>query len=140
MCEEGENLPSQSSIILSAGNRKAIHLDLLEMKQKSGYTHIVVYTPVHMDNTVVNTDVYNPRDRRISYYLLRWINFWRTSTVVEKTVPGAAFYNLSLIGMEYPCQAYMVNVESDNCVNQNGKSEPGVAMFITPWANIAGTC
>ena len=82
----------------------------------------MVYTPVHMDNTVVNTDVYNPRDRRISYYLPRWINFWRTSTVVEKTVPGAAFYNLSLIGMEYPWQAYVVNVESDNCVNQNGKS------------------
>ena len=52
--------------------------------------------------------------------------------MVEKTVPGAAFYNLSLIGMEYPWQAYVVNVESDNCVNQNGKMETGVAMFITP--------
>ena len=57
--------------------------------------------------------------------------------MVEKTVPGAAFYNLSLIGMEYPWQAYVVNMESNNCVNQNGKFEPGMAMFITPRANIA---
>eukprot|EP00092_Neocalanus_flemingeri_P010254 GFUD01011050.1.p1 GENE.GFUD01011050.1~~GFUD01011050.1.p1 ORF type:complete len:1057 (+),score=343.38 GFUD01011050.1:48-3218(+) len=138
VCEEGENLSSKTSIIPSKGKRKAIHLDLLEMKQKFGYTHIVVHTPVYTEDTRVNIDVYNPRERSISYAVPKWINFWRQFTVVEKTVQGAVFYNLSLTGIDHPWQAYVVKADPRQCMSENEeKPNFGLAMFITPWANDA---
>eukprot|EP00090_Calanus_glacialis_P013911 TRINITY_DN2253_c0_g1_i7.p1 TRINITY_DN2253_c0_g1~~TRINITY_DN2253_c0_g1_i7.p1 ORF type:complete len:1052 (-),score=349.76 TRINITY_DN2253_c0_g1_i7:167-3322(-) len=138
VCEVGENLSSKSSIIPSKGKRKVIHLDLLEMKQKFGYTHIVVHTPVYTEDTRVNIDVYNPRERRVTYAVPKWINFWRQFTVVEKTVAGAVFYNLSLTGIDNPWQAYVVTAEPSQCSAQaEEKPHYGLARFITPWANDA---
>jgi glycosylphosphatidylinositol deacylase len=132
VCEVGENLSKHSAIIPSKGKHKAIHLDLVEVKQKHGYSHIVVHTPVYTEGTTVNIDVYNPRERRISYTVPKWINFWRQFTVVEKTVPGAVFYNISMTGIDHPWQAYTVTAESAQCGER-----VSMARFITPWANDA---
>ena len=101
VCEVGDNLSGESSIIPSKGKRKAIHLDLLELKEKHGYSHIVVHTPSYTEDTRVNIDVYSPRERRMTYSVPKWINFWRQFTVIEKTVAGATFYNISLTGIEH---------------------------------------
>jgi len=138
VCEVGENLSKSSAIIPSKGKRKAIHLDLLEMREKHGYSHIVVHTPVYTEDTRVNIDVYNPRERRISYTVPKWINFWRQFTVVEKTVAGAVFYNLSLTGIDHPWQAYVVTASPSQCSPKTDeKPHFSLARFITPWANDA---
>jgi len=137
VCEEGENLSSKSSIIPSKGKRKAINLSMIKMK-KLGYSHIVVHTPVYTEDTRVNIDVFNPRERRISYAVPKWINFWRQFTVVEKTVAGAVFYNLSLTGIDNPWQAYVVTAVQSKCAaTEEEKPHFGLARFITPWANDA---
>ena len=70
----------------------------------------------------MNIDVYAPRERRISYAVPKWINFWRDFPVVEQTVAGAVFYNLSLTGMENPWQAYRLTATPLRCA-QPGEGE-----------------
>ena len=41
-------------------------------------------------------DLYDPRERRLTYTVPKWITFWRSYTVLERTVSGAVFYNISL--------------------------------------------
>lgn len=134
MCESGDNLSDQSYIIPSKGKRKAIHLDLKEIKAKNGYSHIVIFTPVHTEDTTINIDLYNPRERRLSYTVPKWISFWKEHVVLQKTVANAVFYNLSLEGIDHPWQAYNVKVQPEYCADQS-KPSFGLARFITPWAN-----
>jgi hypothetical protein len=41
-------------------------------------------------------DLYDPRERSLSYTVPKWITFWRSYPVLERTLPGAVFYNISL--------------------------------------------
>ncbi len=41
-------------------------------------------------------DLYDPRERSVSYAVPKWITFWRSYPVLERTLPGAVFYNISL--------------------------------------------
>ena len=46
--------------------------------------------------TQVNMDLYDARERSVSYMVPKWITFWRSYPVLERTQPGAIFYNISL--------------------------------------------
>jgi hypothetical protein len=41
-------------------------------------------------------DLYDPRERSVSYTVPKWITFWRSYPLLERTLPGAVFYNISL--------------------------------------------
>ena len=114
VCTEGENL-SMKSLVLPGKRRKALHLDLLELRKTEGFSHVVLHSPGGSEGTKVHIDVYNPRERQVSYAVPKWITFWREFPVVEQTVAGAVFYNVSLTGMENPWQAYNVKVGGVLC-------------------------
>ena len=57
---------------------------MMEMEQE-GFSHIVVNIPKNSDNSRINIDVYNPRERSVTFPVPKWINFWRTVTVVDMT-------------------------------------------------------
>jgi len=135
VCEEGENLSGLSTILPSRGKRKAIHLNLMRLAQDRGFTHIVVRTPAKTEDTRVHMDMYNPRERRISYMVPKWINFWRMFPVIQSTLTGAVFYNISLTGIDQPWQAYTVHVTPLQCQpSKDDKHQLGLARFVTPWA------
>ena len=94
-----------------------------------GYSHIVVFVPIHTDGIRVNVDVYNPAHRQVKisenivlcnynsscyekfqisttcYIILqvsvdlpRWITGAFSYPVIDNTVVGSVYYNLSLKG------------------------------------------
>jgi len=112
-----------------------IQLDMMEMEE-AGYSHIVVNIPKNSDNSRINIDVYNPRERSVSVPVPKWINFWRQVTVVEMTSVGAVYYNISLTGLDQAWQSYVVTATPAQCrtdINLK-KVHYGLARFITPWS------
>ena len=135
VCVESESLSSGSMILPSRGKRKMIQLDMMEMEE-AGYSHIVVNIPKNSDNSRINIDVYNPRERSVSVPVPKWINFWRQVTVVEMTSVGAVYYNISLTGLDQAWQSYVVTATPAQCrtdINLK-KVHYGLARFITPWS------
>jgi len=136
ICDEGENLSGLSAIIPSKGKRKAIQLDMHNLKTKYGYTHVVVHTPVNTQDTKVNIDLYDPREREVVYTVPKWISFWTSYPVIKQTIPGAVHYNISLAGIDHPWQAYVIKTTPLQCKHeQPDQVHYGLARFITPWAN-----
>ena len=137
VCVESESLSSSSVILPSKGKRKMIQLDLWEMQEKHGYSHIVVNIPKDSEQSKINIDVYNPRERSITYPVPKWINFWRQLTVLEKTVVGAVYYNLTLTGLDQTWQSYVVSALPVMCRTDALMSTPhyGLASFVTPWSH-----
>ena len=139
VCVESESLSAESVILPSKGRRKMIQLDMLEMDTR-GFSHIVVNIPKDSDKSRVNIDLYNIRDRSFAYSVPKWINFWRAATIVERTVVGAVYYNISLTGLEQPWQAYYVTATPTQCRTEAGLSPAhyGLASFVTPWSRDIG--
>ena len=135
VCVEAESVSSGSVILPSRGKRKMIQLDLWEMEKK-GYSHIVVNIPKDSEKSKINIDVYNPRERSVAAAVPKWINFWRQQTVVERTVPGAVWYNVTLTGLEQAWQAYYVTATPTQCRTDTDLSSAhyGLARFVTPWS------
>ncbi|XP_023347047.1 GPI inositol-deacylase [Eurytemora carolleeae] len=136
VCDEGDNLSGDSAIIPSRGKRKSIQLDMHKLKENRGYSHIVVHTPVHTEDTKVSIDLYDPRERQKTYTVPKWITFWRSYPIIEKTLPGAVYYNISLVSIDHPWQAYDIHVNPVQCAYEDPtKVHYGLARFYTPWAN-----
>ena len=135
VCVESESLSAESTMLPSRGKRKMIQLDMMEMDTR-GFSHIVVNIPKDSDKSKVNIDLYNIRDRSFAYSVPKWINFWRAATIVERTVVGAVYYNISLTGLEQPWQAYYVTATPTQCRTEAGLSSAhyGLASFVTPWS------
>jgi len=136
VCVESESISSSSVILPSKGKRKLIQLDMMEMEE-AGYSHIVVNIPKNSDNSRINVDLYNPRERSVTYSVPKWINFWRQMTVIDKTVAGAVYYNLTLSGLEQPWQSYVLTINPIQCRTDMNIAKPhyGLARFITPWSS-----
>ena len=96
----------------------------------------LVYTAHHVLFTLKELDEFV---LQVTYSVPKWITFWREFPMVETTVPGAVFYNITLTGavrtvavpysavqtvavsfsstpgMENPWQAYTVRAEPLQC-------------------------
>ena len=135
LCEAGDNLSQLSQIIPSNGRRKTIRINMFEMEEKHGYTHIVVFVPKGSKHTKVHVDTYSEQQRFLSYAVPRWISFMTPHVVVAKTAQSAVFYNISLQGLEEPWQSYDIHVTPvGEC---NDQTHFGLMRFVTPWARDA---
>ena len=129
-CVKAESLSGRSVLMPSRGKRKMIQLDLEELSKL--YSDVVINIPELSDKTRVNVDLYNPRERSLSYAVPKWINFWRSLTLLERTVAGSVYYNLSLTGLELPWQSYLVTVLPVKC---SPAPHYGLARLVTPWSS-----
>ena len=130
-CVKAESLSGRSVLMPSKGKRKMVQLDMEELSKR--YSEVVVNLPELSEKTRVNIDLYNPRERNLSFAVPKWINFWREVSLVERTVQGSVYYNLSLTGLELPWQSYLVSARPLKC----GASPPpqyGLARLVTPWS------
>lgn len=113
VCESGDNLSDQSTILPSNGKRKTITVNLEELKAR--YTHVIVFLAKGMSHTRVSLDVYNKQQRHVTSKLPKWINFWFETRIVKLTAREALFYNVSLLEMDLPWQAYEITASPLEC-------------------------
>ena len=107
ICETGENLSHLSHIIPSNGKRKTLKISLKELRNKHGYTHVVVVIPKSLHDARVIVDVYSPAERTLEAHLPRFITFY-TSQVnfnsvssredVCTTIPHQPLFRTYLFG------------------------------------------
>ena len=138
VCSLAEDLSGLSVLLPSKGKRKMIQLDLEELSQK--YSDLVINLPELTQRTRVNIDLYNPRERTVTQTVPKWINFWRSVSVLERTMAGAVYYNISLAGLELPWQSYAVTALPVQCSPPSSSSSPaqpqyGLARLVTPWSS-----
>lgn len=132
MCESGQSMSSQSTIVPSNGKRKTLQVNLDELRTEKGYTHVVVHVAAGMNNVRVNLDVYNPKERQFDVNLPRWISFSSPQTVMKASLPGAVFYNLTLKELDHTWQAYDVSVDPiGRCPD---RTHYGLMRFQSSWA------
>lgn len=135
MCETGDNLSHYSKLLPSKGqSRKSLTISLKDLRVNHDYTHIVVVVPKHLVEVRVNIDVYNPKERNLDVALPRWISYFTGGqAIVEKTIPQAVAYQLSLKGLSEMWQAYQITVipREGKC---KSKTHFGLAQFQTSLA------
>lgn len=116
VCQSSENLSKSSAIIPSNGKRKTLTLDLRPLKDK--YSHIVVFIPKSLNFVRVMFDAYLEQERNIDGKLPKWINFWLESRLVKMTRKNALFYNISLLELNEPWQAYEITAFPLDCTKK----------------------
>ena len=132
VCSLAESLSAQSVLLPSKGKRKMIQLDLELLSQK--YSDLVINLAEVTERSRVNIDLYNPRERSVSQTVPKWINFWRSVFVLERTVEGGVYYNISLSGLELPWQSYTVTTLPVQC-SPSSSPHYGLARLVTPWSS-----
>ncbi len=143
ICSVGDNL-SQLAFLLPSDRkskkksppRRSVQLDMHALAKEEGYTHLLVFVPKGAEKIKVNIDVFNIGARSSSVTVPRWISFWKSYPLVEKTADKAVFYNVSLKELDQPWQAYDVSAtaltDGDECQERSGWMK-----MMTPWANDA---
>jgi len=139
LCEYGDDLSHLTRLLPTSHEtvRKTVSANLHNLAKEKGYTHLLVYVPKGSQQVHVHVDVFNgeQQGRYVEVDLPRWVSFWKSHVVVERTHPEALFYNLSMKELTEPWQAYDIKVTRLN--NCQGDKYNGLMEFVTPWANDA---
>jgi hypothetical protein len=133
--DEFHHLTHLSEISPSAFHkRRTLRINLHElMRNNSDLTHVVFRVIPADSQTILNVDVYNVGERKLTVNLPNMLSVKR-QTVIEKTPEGAVHFELVLPQLYHVMQSYELFVDVDHCIS---KYRHATASLIVPWAHQA---
>ena len=140
-CSELTNISPQSELIPPLySDRKVIHV---EPHIVSENTHLVHILPKGSQNVQVLSDLYNLDERHITHNITTLMDFvinlphsiTSDDIIINKTVSGSIFYNVTLSGLTIPLQAYRLNILNLGCDGDQsqGYSQSTLVKLFIPW-------
>ena len=126
VCSLAQSLATRSITLPGLGDRRKVaNIDLTEMWEDLGFSHILVHTPADSPPSLVNIDQYDPATREVQYVVPSWVVGLLPHTVLT-TTPGTVYYRLTLLGLDTAWQVYCVTLQTLSCQGDQGQHQiPG---------------
>ena len=125
VCSQAQSLARRTVTLPGLGDRRKVaNIDLTEMWEDLGFSHILVHTPADSPPSLVNIDQYEPAAREVQYVVPIWVVALLPQTVLT-TSPGTLYYRLNLVGLHTAWQVYTVAVQTLSCEGDNHQQIPG---------------
>ncbi|CAH1794998.1 unnamed protein product [Owenia fusiformis] len=123
-------------------NKKMISIKPTDV---TGFTHVILSIPKSKTQIEVTVETFTNTERYLSYTLLNisrgLFNFpnslMTAETVIKATRENELFYDVELIGLSAPLQAYTASLTSLSCSNdtQKGNYDGSLMILNIPWSN-----
>ena len=115
VCSLAQSLATRSLTLPGLGDRRKVaNIDLTEMWEELGFSHILVHTPADSPPSLVNIDQYDPATREVQYVVPNWLVGLLPQTLLT-TSPGTVYHRLTLLGLDAAWQVYLVTVQTLSC-------------------------
>ena len=116
VCSQVQSLATRSITLPGLGDRRRVaKIDLTEMSEEKGFSHIVIHTPADSPPSLVNIDMYDPGEREVQYQVPSWVVGLASHTLVELTSPGSVYQRVEVEGLETSWQVYCVTLQRVSC-------------------------
>ena len=126
VCSQAQSLGRRSLTLPGQGDRRKVaNIDLTEMWEELGFSHILVHTPADSPPSLVNIDIYEPAAREVEYVVPSWVVGLLPHTVLPATSPGTVYHRLSLVGLDSVWQVYSVTLQTLSCQPDQHQQIPG---------------
>ena len=136
VCSQAQSLARRSVTIPGLGDRRKVaHIDMTEMTEERGFTHILVHTPADSPPSLVNIDIYEPAAREQQYNVPTWLVGLVGHTLVELTSPSSVYYSVRLEGLDATWQVFCVTIETVSC-GEDQHQMPGRPLHLLYWNNV----
>ena len=126
VCSLAQSLGRRSTTLPGQGDRRKVaNIDLTEMWEELGFSHILVHTPADSPPSLLHIDMYEPAAREVQYVVPSWVMGLLPHTVLT-TSPGTVYHRLTLLGLDTAWQVYILTVQTVSCEQDNHQHQiPG---------------
>jgi len=131
--EEGVNLSDQTTQLphtTDNSKRKLIDVDLVQLRQQHGFTHLIFNIPKNHFKGSIEFDVHRSADRNVAVNV-PWKSYFPLTVINSVSIPADALsYNITLPDLTRAWQSLVLTAEGSDCQTD------GTALFrkTIPWS------
>ena len=120
VCSQAERLSSSTGLVPGSvtGERRVALLELEDLLETHGYSHLIIHTPAHTPPSIINIDIHTPHERQLVYHPPVWILALLGQTILEKTSPASVYYRVKVEDVDSPWQIYSLTITTHQCSDQ----------------------